>query len=107
MLGLPFLYLSVMDSGKVNDCCNNSAFFSPQHRLSAYCFIVSCLTAYFNSSYRSAVASPVVEIVNNTLLLVGIVFNVFIAIPEGSGLWIIGNIPLIILLVNMLIKNIG
>ena len=47
MLGLPFLYLSVMDSGKVNDCCNNSAFFSPQHRLSAYCFIVSCLTAYF------------------------------------------------------------
>ena len=52
-------------------------------------------------------ASTVVEIVNNTLLLVGVVFNVFVAIQEGSGLWIIGNIPIIILLVNMLIKNIN
>ena len=29
MPGLPFLYLFVMDSGKVNDCCNDSGFFSP------------------------------------------------------------------------------
>src|SRR3954453_14297116 len=80
MLILPLLYGNF---GKVNECCCDdldTAVFSPHHQLTIGILIILCLAAYFYSSLRTKLTTPVLEILVNTLLLTGIVLNVFIAI---------------------------
>src|SRR5688572_26405156 len=74
----PFLYLAVLDMEQINDCCSESAVFSPEHRLTIYALILICLIAYFYSGFRKVIATPVIEIITNSLLLTGIVLNVIL-----------------------------
>ena len=103
----PFMFLTNFDTGDKNDCCIDDVFFSPQHRLTIYVIIVCCASAYFYSSYRKDIASPLIEITVNCLLLAGIVLNIFITIQAGGDalLDLIGTGSIIILFVIMLIKN--
>ncbi|MBT34056.1 MAG: hypothetical protein CMO01_30705 [Thalassobius sp.] len=105
VVALPVLYLAVSDTGEMLDCCSDDVVFSPDHRLTIYCWILLGVSSYFYCSYRRKVAAPLVEIVVNTLLLIGIVLNVLIGYHADEFLWILGNLPIILLFVLRLIKN--
>jgi hypothetical protein len=100
---LPYIYVT---ANTTNDCCGDSTPFSPQHQLTILSIVSLCLIAYFYSSYRKVIAAPIVEILVNCLLLIGIVLNIFIAIQTKSIFYAAcGNIPIIILGILMLAKN--
>jgi uncharacterized RDD family membrane protein YckC len=101
----PYIFLNFFDIGKPNDCCYDSAVFSPEHRLSVYIFIIVCVVAYFYSRFRKAIAPPIIECLINAALTGGIVLNIFISIQIDEGLWLLGNLPIIILFILMLIRN--
>lgn len=104
--GGPLLFLMVADFGMPNDCCSDSAFFSPTHRVTIYTLIILCTAAYFYSSYRDKLASPVFELIINCFLLTGIILNIFIAIQtESLILWGLGNISIIALFLSAVYKN--
>lgn len=105
IVGLPLLFLMVFDFEQVNDCCSDSALFSPEHRLSLYVLIVLCIAAYFYCSYRHSLAPPVLEVIINAFLLIAIGLNVFIGIHVEPWLGALGNVPIVILYIFMLIKN--
>ena len=99
----PFLYAGLETK---NDCCGDSAAFSPDHQLTILTIVILCLLAYFYSAYRSRIATPIVEVVINALLFMGIVLNAFIAI-HTKELWLAlgGNMPIILLGILMLVRN--
>ncbi|MBC8054843.1 MAG: hypothetical protein H7Y13_17430 [Sphingobacteriaceae bacterium] len=102
---LPLLFLSI--SSPVNDCCSDSAFFSPEHLLTIYIVIALCIVAYFYSSWRRVVAAgPLIELGVNCLLITGIVLNVFIAYQHSkSDDLSLVNIIIIVLYSKALIRN--
>lgn len=101
---LPILYGNF---GAKNDCCDmDSAVFSPEHQLTIGIVIILCALAYFYSSHRKRIASPIIEIVVNIFLITGIVLNGFIAVHTNEPLLAIGgNMPIIMLGILMLVKN--
>ncbi len=101
---LPYLYGQF---GAKNDCCDDdSAVFSPEHQLTIGIVILLCLTAYFYSSYRNKISTPVIEIIINSFLFIGIILNIFIAI-HTKFMWFAlgGNMPIILLAILVLVKN--
>lgn len=106
----PLIFLINYDFTKTNDCCSDSAVFSPDHRLGIYILITVCVITYFYSSYRTGIATPLIELFVNAVLVFAIVFNILICIQLnteafGAVIWIIGNIPIIMLLLMMLSHN--
>lgn len=100
---LPYMYVSLDNK---NDCCGDSAAFSPEHQPTIWVIAILCLIAYFYSSYRKLISTPVLEIIINSFLLIGIVLNVFIAIQtKDSFLAIGGNLSIILLAILVLAKN--
>lgn len=104
ILFLPLFYFNVMDSYG-NDCCSDSATFSPDHRLTIYTIFLFCIIVFFISAYKKEIISPIVETIINSTILGAIIFNVVIAIQINSFIWMIGNLPIIILFIFELIKN--
>lgn len=103
---LPFLFLLTSDFQHQNDCCGDSAVFSPEHRLSIYVLIVLCLASYLYCALRKSLASPLAEVLVNCFLLMGVVLNIFVSIQLKEWmLWLLGNVPLIIFFVLMLLRN--
>ncbi|WP_051313110.1 DUF6688 domain-containing protein [Sporocytophaga myxococcoides] len=100
----PLFYFFLIDETK-NDCCQESATFSPEHKLTIYIFILISIGAYFYSALKKRIASPVVEVLINSMLLGGIILNVFIGIQIHPLLAMLGNIPIIILFTFQLVKN--
>jgi disulfide bond formation protein DsbB len=101
---LPLMYGGF---GAKNDCCDDdSAVFSPDHQITIGIIILLCLTAYFYSSYRTKISTPIIEIVTNALLFIGIVLNIFIAI-HTKDMWLAigGNMPIVLLAILVLVKN--
>ena len=101
---LPIMYGGF---GEKNDCCSDfSTAFSPEHQLTIEVIAVLSLIAYFHSSYRKTIATPVFEILVNVFLIIGIVLNIFIAI-HTNALWLAfgGNLPIILLAIMVLVKN--
>jgi hypothetical protein len=105
---IPYVFLFATDISLSNDCCGESAFFSPGHRLTAYVIITFCVLNYFYCCFRKTIAPPIIEIAANTLLIISSIFNVFFAIhldkTEGP-LWLAGNVPIILLNIMMLARN--
>jgi hypothetical protein len=96
----------VIDTLENNSCCNASAAFSPEHRLSIIVLVSLCLAAYFYSMFRRSISPPLVEVTINCLLLAGVILNVFIAIQVGDWQeWLLGNVPVIMALILTLVKN--
>lgn len=103
---LPLIALSMEDIGQKNDCCSESAVFSPNHRTTIYFLIAICVLTYSYTSYRKTLATPIIEVVLSSILFMGIVLNIFIAIQFNEFfLWFFGNFPIIILFLYALIKT--
>lgn len=104
VIALPLFYLILIDT-KTNDCCTTSATFSPDHKLTIYTFILLSVASYLYSSYKKVIVSPIIEILVNSILLGGIVLNIFIAIHINEFIWLFGNLPIILLFLLELINN--
>ena len=100
----PCLYLFGYDE-HTNDCCTQSATFSPEHILTIYTLIILCVISYFLSTYKKKIISPIIEVLINSILLGGIVLNIFIAIQVEKYIWLFGNLPIILLFIFELINN--
>lgn len=100
---LPTIYLIVFDES-TNDCCSDSATFSPQHKITIYAIIFVCIIGYFISAYKKKNYSPLVEVGINSTLLFGLLFNMVICYHINFYA-IFGNISIIILFLIQLIQN--
>ncbi|MGH1432898.1 MAG: DUF6688 domain-containing protein [Lewinella sp.] len=105
VLGFPLLYLGIFDFQQDNDCCNDSAVFSPEHRLTVYVWIALSMAAFFYSAFREKLAPPLLEVGVNCLLLLGIVLNVFIAFQGVLFPVTLGHVPIVLLFLLLLSEN--
>jgi hypothetical protein len=93
------LYLLIADFGTPNDCCSDSAIFSPGHRLSIAVVAGLSVAALFYSSRRKRLAPPLLEVIVNCLLILGIILDVAGGIQLGSKdiqwiIWVLGILPI-------------
>lgn len=103
MILLPFMYA---DFGGQNDCCGDSTPFSPHHQLTIAVLCILSLSSYIYCSYRKKIATPIIEVLVNSFLVVGIILNIFIAIQAEETFFIFwGSIPVIVYGLLVLIKN--
>ncbi len=107
ILGLPVYFLALFDFDQKNDCCDDfSAFFSPDHRLSAYVVITFCAAGYFICSYRKRLAPPIIEVALNCSLSIGIALNIVVSFHVGAwGIGLMGNAPIVLLFIMRLARN--
>lgn len=100
---LPYFYITIETK---NNCCTNSAVFAFDHRLTIIVLSILCTLSYFYCQFRNSIAPPVVEVLVNCLLLIGIVLNVFIAIHTQDAFFAsLGNGPILIFGILTLAKN--
>ena len=104
MLGA--LITLIFDLPALNDCCSDSALFSPAHRLTVVVLILSSLASYFYSSFRTRIAPPLLEVTVNCLLLIGLPLNIAVGI-QGKWwvFWLFGHIPITMLYIIALMEN--
>ena len=100
---LPTLFLSFMDLSNKNDCCTDSAIFSPGHRIGIYILIILYTIAFIVNVFRKNILTPIAELFLNTFLILGLILNLifckhFTTIEEGYIWWLFGNVPIVMLL---------
>ena len=110
VLILPMFFLSIMDLNFENDCCNDSAIFSPEHRFGIYLLILFSIMAYSISIFRKEIFAPIAELLINLFLILGLVLNILLCIhlnttEAGPFWWFFGNVPIILLLFIKLTEN--
>lgn len=96
----PFVFLFMADVGRKNECCGDSAIFSPGNSAGIYLLIAACAFTYFFTRYRKRPCTPVGELLKSCFLILGIILNVLIAIQLsatefGAALICLGNLPVI------------
>jgi len=107
---VPTLFLSFMDLPYKNDCCTDSAIFSPEHRIGIYTLIILSITAFVVNIFKKNIFPPIAELFLNAFLILGLILNLifckhFTTIEEGSIWWIFGNVPIIMLLLIAMTEN--
>ena len=107
---LPALFLSFMDLSNKNDCCTDSAIFSPEHRIGIYILIILYTIAFIINVFRKNILTPIGELFLNTFLILGLILNLifckhFTTIEEGYIWWLFGNVPIIMLLLIAMTEN--
>ncbi|MBI5373343.1 MAG: hypothetical protein HZA79_15070 [Sphingobacteriales bacterium] len=106
VIGAPLFFLLAFDYGKVNDCCADSAFFSPAHRPAIYTLIFLCMGAYYYSSLREKTAPPLAELLVNCLLGTGLVLAVLIGIhAQDPVMWVPGIPAVLFFYISQLVRN--
>ncbi|MFT5819182.1 MAG: hypothetical protein ACI8ZM_000405 [Crocinitomix sp.] len=105
VVGSPWLFLGMFDVGLDNDCCNDSAIFSPEHSTTMYFWIGLISLAYFYSEWRTKLAPPLIEVLVNSLLIAGIVLNIMLGFHLEDMFFISGNFPIILLFLIALSSN--
>jgi hypothetical protein len=102
----PWLFLATSDDGYKNDCCNDNVFFSPSHRLTIYVLIILSVAAYFYSVFRKKLAPPLLEVIANCFLIVGILLNIAVGMQENDlSSFALFNLPIVLLFLLRLVKN--
>ena len=110
MVILPILFLTYMDLPYKNDCCGQSAIFSPEHRPGIYILIFLYTIAYMVNIFRAGILTPIAELGLNVMLILGLILNVLFCIhftttEEGMLFWLFGNVPMIMLLLITMAEN--
>lgn len=100
---LPGLYLSLANQ---NDCCGQTAAFSPRHSFTITVFIVIALICYFYCSFRRSIATPILEVLVNAGLIIGLAISVTMLFHvEDSLALFLGAAPIVLLGLMMLAEN--
>lgn len=106
----PILFLLFLDIFQENDCCNDSAVFSPEHKIGIYVIIISYTVAFLISIFREQLFTPILELLLNLFLILGFVLNILLCVhlntlESGPFYWIFGNIPILMLILMKLYKH--
>src|SRR4030095_15703272 len=114
IVGLPLMFL-MDEMGKKNDCCSDTAYFSPQHRLSITLLILACIFFYFFASYRNIRSTPMFELIATLFLIIGLAINVIMIIHSSkmnspyklldSQLLVVLQLPIVILELFALVRK--
>lgn len=83
----PLFYLLAVDQ-PINDCCSDTAGFSPEDKLTIYALIGLSVISYFTSSYRKRIFPPIPEVILNSLLIIGFILSIVIAIHTWKELFV-------------------
>jgi len=75
----PLVFLLVADPAE-NNCCGDTAVFSPDSKLTIYTLLGLSVISYFIAIYKRSIFTPIVEIILNTLLIIGLVLSIIIHI---------------------------
>lgn len=107
---IPTMFISLMDLPNINDCCSDSAIFSPEHRIGIYTLIILCAVSFVVGVFRKNLMPPIAEVFHNSFLILGLILNIvfckhFTTVEEGYLWWIFGNAPIIMLFLIMLVEN--
>jgi len=102
---LPTIFLATFDIGLDNDCCNDTAVFSPDHSIGIYIVIISAAIAYVISMIRKEIFAPIVELMLNVFLVLGAVLNVTLCFHLETPFWLLGNVSIVVLFVLRLMIN--
>jgi hypothetical protein len=105
---MPALFL--MDDGSHSNIDNEDiATFGPGHRITMYFIILFCVIAYYSSKRNSSARGPIMEVVLNCFLLIGIVLNILIMYQIGfyrdEKEFSYFNLPIILLFIMRLAEN--
>lgn len=102
---LPSLFFMFFD-GPRNDCCYGTAVFSPNNKLTIYTLVYISIASYFYIKYKADIHNPILEVIANLFLLIGITFNVTMYIHlKNNGLFWTFNFPIIIWFIQELIRS--
>jgi len=107
---VPIFFIAIADIGQKNNCCTDSALFSPEHRISIYTLLIAYTIAYLLSTYRTHIFPPFVELFINSFLILGLIINIVLCIhindtELGVLFWSFGNVPILLLLLLELSEN--
>jgi hypothetical protein len=107
---LPIIFLSFFDIPQINDCCSDSAIFSPDHRIGIYLLLILYTFAYTISIFRKQILTPILELFISVFLIFGLIINILLCIhlttdEEWIIYWVFGNIPIIMLLLIKLYNH--
>lgn len=98
--------ITLWDLGEKNDCCGESAIFSPEHRLSPTVLILICVAAFLYSAYRKWLAPPLMEVIVNCLLIIGVVLDLIVGMQlREAEDWYFGIIPVAGQFLVVLVEN--
>ncbi|MFT3701075.1 MAG: hypothetical protein QM802_01830 [Agriterribacter sp.] len=103
----PLGFILESDVGRINECCMDSAVFSPWNRMGIYTLIFLCAVAYFLSTFKKHLLAPLPEVILNVMLITGLVINILVCIHLdkvllGKLMWVFGDVPIIMLLLMRL-----
>lgn len=103
VFGLTFLFF-LFEFQTENNCCFRSAAFSPEHRESILVVIVFCMLVFYITQNRKQIAPPLLELLYNTILVLGVTLNIilFFHIEELVN---IGNLTIACFFLIRLIQN--
>lgn len=101
----PTVYLLVIDAPK-NNCCGDTAVFSPDHKLTIYAIIVLTWVSYYMAGRPNRDRGPLAIAIAHCFLMIGILFN-FVLYPhfDEPEMWLLFNLPIVILLTQRLIES--
>lgn len=107
---VPIIYLLMTDIDRINDCCGDTALFSPDHSIGIYILLIAYTSAYVVSMFRKTILPPLLELLLNSMLILGFILNILVILQIGLEdlniiFWGIGNIPIILLLIIRLNEN--
>ena len=107
---VPTFFILAFDAWEENDCCLDSAVFSPQHRIGIYTLLIAYTLFYIISILRKGILPPLAELFTNSFLILGLILNILLCIhinpmELGFFFWFFGNIPVILLLFMELSRN--
>lgn len=106
---LPILFLATFDFNYQNNCCGDSAVFSPPHRISIYTLIFICMVFSVIGIFRRRILPPILETLLNSFIILGLILNVLFCFHFNTSdqlpLWIFGNPLIIIVLLILLMEN--
>lgn len=107
---VPIIFLLLSDIDRANNCCGDTALFSPEHSIGIYILLISYTIAYVVSMFRKAILPPLLELLMNTFLILGFIINILLCFhiadhELGIIYWGIGNIPILLLLIIRLNEN--
>lgn len=107
---LPIFFLVSFDLEEANNCCTDSAVFSPEHRVGIYSLIAVSMVAYSISIFRKQLFPPIIELLTNIFLIMGLIINLLLCFhiynkEFGAFFLPIGSVPIIMLFFIQLYDN--
>jgi hypothetical protein len=100
----PFLFFTMLNE-KTQDCCHDTPYFADEHTPSILVLVLLALGCYLLARRRTAIGSPISEVLIGCGLLLGIGLNVVLFFQIDDGFWWLGNFPALLFFILALLRR--